>query len=81
MQEALGVGVRIAQEVGQNADAVMLESAVYLCVDVQCGQRDNDLCGGFGAAIIAGFLVFSRQPFHRLIYRSLNSGIRAAIRS
>ena len=81
VQEALGVGVRIAQEVGQNADAVMLESAVYLCVDVQCGQRDNDLCGGFGAAIIAGFLVFSRQPFHRLIYRIFDVGICAAIRS
>ena len=81
VQEALGVGVRIAQEVGQNADAVMLESAVYLCVDVQCGQRDNDLCGGFGAVIIAGFLVFSRQPFHRLIYRIFDVGICAAIRS
>ena len=81
VQEALGVGIRIAQEVGQNADAVMLESAVYLCVDVQCGQRDNDLCGGFGAAIIAGFLVFSRQPFHRLIYRIFDVGICAAIRS
>ena len=59
----------------------MLESAVYLCVDVQCGQRDNDLCGGFGAVIIAGFLVFSRQPFHRLIYRIFDVGICAAIRS
>ena len=59
----------------------MLESAVGLCINAKRRQRDNDLCGGFGAAIIAGFLVFSRQPFHRLIYRSLNSGIRAAIRS
>ena len=81
VQESLGVGIRVAQEVRQNADAIMLESAVGLCINAKRRQRDNDLCGGFGAAIIAGFLVFSRQPFHRLIYRSLNSGIRAAIRS
>ena len=59
----------------------MLESAVGLCINAKRGQRDNDLCGGFGAAIIAGFLVFSRQPFHRLIYRIFDVGICAAIRS
>ena len=81
VQEALGVGVRIAQEVGQNADAIMLESVVGLCINAKRRQRDNDLCGGFGAVIIAGFLVFSRQPFHRLIYRIFDVGICAAIRS
>ena len=81
MQESLGVGVRIAQEVGQNADALILEVCFRPCVNAQRRQRDNDLCGGFRAAIIASFLVFNRQPFHRLIYRSLNSGICAAIRS
>ena len=81
VQEALGVGVRIAQEVGQNADAVMLESVVGLCINAKRRQRDNDLCGGFGAAIIADLLVFSRQPIQRLVNRRRDSGICAAIRS
>ncbi len=57
----------------------MLESAVYLCVDVQCGQRDTT-CAADSSRIIAGFLVFSDSPFH-FIYRIFDVGICAAIRS
>ena len=80
MQESACRFVGIAQEVGQNADTVILESGIGLCVDLHGRQRNNNLCGGFGAAIIAGRLVFIGQPFQRLIYHSFGFGICAVIR-
>ena len=80
MQETASRFVRVAQEVRQNADPVVLESAVGLCITKR-GQRDNDLCGGFRAAIIAAQLILRGQPSNSLIHGILGICIGSVVRS
>ena len=81
MQETASRFVRVAQEVGQNADALILEVCIRPCVNAQRRQRDNDLCGGFRAAIIAAQLILRGQPSNSLIHGILGICIGSVVRS
>ena len=81
VQESTGRFVCIAQEVGQNADALILEVCIRPCVNAQRRQRDNDLSSGFGASIIAAQPILRGQPSNSIIHGILGICIGSVVRS